>query len=80
VETFEEGELVYTRVMKWFAERNIERGDPGAILDEYLQQKRQMVAASLKIVNSTSEQNLEKKAGPKLRRPLTLKVSTQLVH
>lgn len=40
VEFLEEGEVIFSRVMDWFAERKIERGDPNTILDQYLQQKR----------------------------------------
>lgn len=75
-----EDDSVYDRVMEWFADKHIERGDPGSILDDYLRHKRQQVAASLNLTSSPSEQTSEKKEKPKLRRPMNLKISVQVAN
>jgi hypothetical protein len=44
--------------MDWFAERDIQRGDPSTVLDTYLKQKRQQISVTLKIGGLTPELNL----------------------
>lgn len=78
LEYFEDGETLLERVLEWFHEQGIEKGDPASIQEDYLAEKRRNVAQALKSSgppNHISTVDSDKKTSLKLRRPLTLKVT-----
>jgi hypothetical protein len=70
--------MLLGRVMEWFQQRGIEKGDPSTVQEEYLDEKRKTVAQAVKTANSLNLKhtgNSDKKGTVRLRRPTTFKVT-----